>query len=274
MAEGWVSVHRTIQDHWLWEDKPFSKGQAWIDLLMLANHEDSKFLLGNQLVEAKRGDVITSEIKLMARWGWSNTKVRTFISLLEKDSMLIKKTDSKKSVLTLTNYSVWQDSKSEKKVQQKCIRSALEVQKNTINNSNNSNNSNNVNNSNKSNISSCLKNKFSDNAIEISLSSELFNLMLVNNQNAKKPDFQKWAKSIDLMIRADKRDPVEIGEVIRWCQRDSFWKGNILSTSKLRDKYDQLVLRMKSPKQTKSETPNFGKERNPKESSKYDKFYL
>lgn len=160
MADGWVSVHRTLQDHWLWEDKPFSKGQAWIDLLMLANHEDSKFLLGNQLVEAKRGDVITSEVKLMDRWGWSNTKVRNFITLLEKDSMIIKKTDSKKSVLTLTNYSVWQDSKSEKKVKKKCDKSALEVegkcdksaikvQEHTINNSNNSNNSNNVNNSNK-----------------------------------------------------------------------------------------------------------------------------
>ena len=45
--QGWVSVHRQIQNHWLWTDKPFSKGQAWIDMLMLANHVDNKILLGN-----------------------------------------------------------------------------------------------------------------------------------------------------------------------------------------------------------------------------------
>ena len=139
MPKGWISIHRKLQCHWVWEDKPFSRGQAWIDLLMLANHEDSKFLLGNQLVEAKRGEVITSELKLMARWGWSNTKVRSFLNLLEKDSMVIKKTDSKKSAITITNYCVWQDTKSEKEVEEKCKESALEVEKNTINNSNNSN---------------------------------------------------------------------------------------------------------------------------------------
>ena len=140
---GWISIHRKIQSHWVWEDKPFSKGQAWIDLLMLANHEDSKFLLGSQLIDAKRGEVITSELKLMSRWGWSNTKVRAFLGLLEKDSMIIKKADSKKSTITLTNYSVWQDTESAKEVEKKCEESAEKVQKNTINNSNNSNNSNN-----------------------------------------------------------------------------------------------------------------------------------
>jgi len=28
--------------------------------------------------------------------------------------------------------------------------------------------------------------------------------------------------------------------LIRWCQRDNFWKSNILSTQKLREKYEQL----------------------------------
>jgi hypothetical protein len=44
MKRGWICLHRQIQDHWLWEDRPFSRGQAWIDLLMLANHEDKKMI--------------------------------------------------------------------------------------------------------------------------------------------------------------------------------------------------------------------------------------
>ena len=75
--EGWVKLHRKIQDHWLWQDKPFDKRSAWIDMLLMANHDDNKFLLGNVLVEVQRGSFITSELKLMERWGWSKTKVRS-----------------------------------------------------------------------------------------------------------------------------------------------------------------------------------------------------
>ena len=46
------------------------------------------------------------------------------------------------------------------------------------------------------------------------------------------------------MIRVDKRDPDEIARVIDWCQADSFWQNNILSTEKLRIQYDQLLLKM------------------------------
>ena len=32
--------------------------------------------------------------------------------------------------------------------------------------------------------------------------------------------------------------------LIKWVQKDSFWMSNILSPAKLREKYDQLVMRM------------------------------
>ena len=150
---GWISIHRKIQGHWLWAEKPYSKGQAWIDLLLSANHEDCKFLLGNQLIEVKRGDVVTSEVKLMDKWGWSKTKVRSFLVLLERDSMIVKKTDHKKTTLSLVNYGVWQDyqtakepEKNRKETSEEPLPNHLETSEeplpDTINNSNNSNNSN------------------------------------------------------------------------------------------------------------------------------------
>lgn len=45
---GWICLHRKIQESWLWELKPFSKGQAWIDLLINANFEDKKALIAGQ----------------------------------------------------------------------------------------------------------------------------------------------------------------------------------------------------------------------------------
>jgi predicted phage replisome organizer len=119
------------------------------------------------------------------------------------------------------------------------------------------------------------QNKFADDAIEYVLASELYNLMLENNPSAKKPILRAWAKSIDLMIRVDKRSVGDIRSVIQWSQKDSFWQTNILSTKKLRDKYDQLAIKMKSVQRgDKSRTPNFGADRTVKKDSKYESMYL
>ena len=143
---GWISIHRKIQDHWIWGEKPFSKGQAWIDILMMVNHEDKKILLGSELVEVKRGSRVTSIRKLCERWGWSNTKVRTFLRLLEEDNMLIVKSDTKKTVLTVVSYSDYQDTKDTKnntKASRKRHESDTKAtRKHTNNNDNNDNNDN------------------------------------------------------------------------------------------------------------------------------------
>ena len=55
---------------------------------------------------------------------------------------------------------------------------------------------------------------------------------------------QRWAKDFDLMIRRDKIDADDIAEVIDWCQNDSFWRSNILSGKKVREKYQQLAMKM------------------------------
>ena len=86
--------------------------------------------------------------------------------------------------------------------------------------------------------------RFLSDSPEIRLSNLLYNLMLKNNSNVKKPNFQTWAKNIDLMIRIDKRSLDDIEKTIKWCQKDDFWHTNILSTAKLRKQFDQLSLKM------------------------------
>ena len=107
-------MHRNLADHWLWEDKPFSRGQAWIDLLFMVNHKENKTFIDGRLEEVKRGQTITSIRKLCDRWGWSNTKVKKFLLMLEQDGMIAVKSDSKKTVVTIVKYEVYQDSESEK----------------------------------------------------------------------------------------------------------------------------------------------------------------
>lgn len=70
----------------------------------------------------------------------------------------------------------------------------------------------------------------------------------IMNNNPKFPSSEKqkqrWAKDIDKMIRIDKIKPDDIANVISFCQKDSFWRCNILSGKKLRDKYQQLSMKM------------------------------
>ena len=77
------------------------------------------------------------------------------------------------------------------------------------------------------------------------LSNFLRSLIVRNNPKSKAPDITKWAIDIDRMISIDNRTPEEIRSVIEFCQNDDFWQSNILSTAKLREKFDQLYLKMK-----------------------------
>ncbi|MDO6353982.1 hypothetical protein Q3V94_02640 [Caloramator sp. CAR-1] len=144
--QGWISLYRKIQDSWLWEDKPFSKGQAWIDLILLASHEEKKVLVGNELIKLERGSLITSETKLAERWGWSRKKVHDFLKLLECEQTITLETNNKRTAINIVNYSVYQDLRNSKrtaKEQQKSSEgTAKEQQKNTNNNVNNDNNDN------------------------------------------------------------------------------------------------------------------------------------
>ncbi|GIO63546.1 DnaD domain protein [Paenibacillus cineris] len=112
--DGWIKLHRKIQDHWIYQEKrKFSRYEAWLDMIMMANHKSNRFLHGNELVEVERGQFITSELKLMERWDWGKNKLRLFLDLLEKDGMIIKKTDRKRTAITICNYGLYHDSETE-----------------------------------------------------------------------------------------------------------------------------------------------------------------
>jgi len=110
MQQGWIKLHRKIREHWIYQDdRVFSRYEAWTDLLMRANYKDTKVLLGNELLEVKRGQFITSIRKLCETWQWSNTKVNSFLKLLEQDGMIAYKSDTKKTVITIAKYDIYHD---------------------------------------------------------------------------------------------------------------------------------------------------------------------
>lgn len=72
------------------------------------------------------------------------------------------------------------------------------------------------------------------------LAEYLFEKIRERQPDFKKPNLQKWANDIRLTNEIDKRTYEQIKNMIDWSQADSFWQANILSTGKLRTKYDQM----------------------------------
>ena len=114
--KGYIKVYRDIRDHWIWtdEEEPFSRGQAWIDLIMMVNHNDKDVLFNGRLIHVEKGCRITSLRRLSERWKWSIHKVSDFLNLLEKEGMISQVRDSKKTLITLINYGVYQSDKGSK----------------------------------------------------------------------------------------------------------------------------------------------------------------
>lgn len=105
---GWIKVYRNLLKNKIWDRKPFSKGQAWIDLLLRANTEDGYADCGGTQMCIHRGELLTSARKLAGRWGWSHTKVERYMNELENETMIEQKRYTCGTLITIVKYSVYQ----------------------------------------------------------------------------------------------------------------------------------------------------------------------
>ena len=62
----------------------------------------------------------------------------------------------------------------------------------------------------------------------------------------KEPNWAAWSNEIRLMCAIDGRTHKQICELFSRVQRDPFWCRNVMSPSKLREKWDDLILRLPS----------------------------
>jgi hypothetical protein len=110
MQEGWIKLYRSSFENRLYFDEPFTRFQAWIDLLLLANHKDGSFFKRGNIVKVPRGTVARSMKELADRWQWSEAKVSRFINFLESE--YIKQVKAQKSnvttLITILNYDRYQ----------------------------------------------------------------------------------------------------------------------------------------------------------------------
>ncbi|MEF9952938.1 MAG: DnaD domain protein [Clostridium sp.] len=239
-GKGWISLYRSIQDHWLWQEKPFDKARAWLDLLLLANHQDNKFLLGNELVEVKKGSFITSQAKLMERWGWGKEKVRTYLKLLEKEEMLKIAATKKYTLIKIINYESYQNQTSTKPVvpmdneNYQTTNRPQSDRKQTTNrpradSNNNDNNENNVNKDNKS----VYKRSYGE-FKNVKLTDDEYNTLLSTHTA---PFIEKYIKKLSLHIESEgKVYKSHYATLKKWIYQDSM-KSNYQIEEPKKDEY-------------------------------------
>lgn len=113
--KGWIKMFRSLQDNILWQEKPFSRGQAWVDLLLSVNHKDNMILIDGRPKKIKCGQFWTSRDKLAKRWGWSKSKVNRFLTLLTDTHMVSVSGTPSGTLLTVENWVKFQDARTTKR---------------------------------------------------------------------------------------------------------------------------------------------------------------
>lgn len=64
----------------------------------------------------------------------------------------------------------------------------------------------------------------------------------------KKANLQSWADDFRKLIELDGVDKHLAKDVMDWVTKDAFWKTNVLSAKKLRDKFSELAIKMNATK--------------------------
>jgi DNA-binding transcriptional regulator YhcF (GntR family) len=142
LMKGYIAIHRKIKSHWLYKkdgftNKTFSKFEAWIDLLLSANHENSTIPIGSTVYRLKRGEQIRSLKTLSIEWNWSINKVKRFLELLKNDNMIEYTSDTQTTRITIINYNTYQKERKSNGKQKEIKRKTNGKQTETENNVNN-----------------------------------------------------------------------------------------------------------------------------------------
>ena len=142
--KGWISLHRKILDNpILTRGRQYSRFEAFVYMLLKANHKDNKTLIGNNLIIIKKGSFITSQKKLMKEFNWGSSRLRNFLKLLESDGMIEANTNTISTHITINNYKELQGLQNTNELQTKHKQTENKIQTKTNNNVNNDNNVNN-----------------------------------------------------------------------------------------------------------------------------------
>lgn len=113
--EGWIKLHRAIQEHWIWQDDKYFKW--WIIILLNVNHKPKYFPIGDEILTCNPGQSFRSIDKWTSLFSCSKPTTIKFFNMLKKDNMIDRKNvgngNRRKHLLTVVNWSEYQQMETE-----------------------------------------------------------------------------------------------------------------------------------------------------------------
>ncbi|MGJ7135310.1 hypothetical protein ABMZ72_05670 [Morganella morganii] len=234
----------------------------WLHLILKANHTDEEVNTDIGMMIVRRGQMITGRPTLVSETFIPDNKVKSLLRTFESKGMInIESKGRKFSLISIVKYDDFQSQNCPTIVQRLSNANASEnaplsdvcptdVQRLSINNNNilNTNVFNDRPRISKSSprkakpeaaVSSPKGDKWGT-ADDLKAAQWIFQLITRISPSAKTPNWSGWANDVRLMREQDNRTHSDICQMFKFANQDSFWKSNILSPAKLREKWTQL----------------------------------
>lgn len=259
-GKGFALIHRQFMDSRLYRDS--QAVHLWLHLILKANHTDEEVNTDIGMMIVRRGQMITGRPTLVSETFIPDNKVKSLLRTFESKGMInIESKGRKFSLISIVKYDDFQSQNCPTDVQRmsnsNTSKSAplgdvcpTDVQRLSINN-------NNILNTNVFNdrprISKSSPRKVKPEAAvsspkgdkwgtsdDLKAAQWVFQLITRISPSAKTPNWSGWANDVRLMREQDGRTHSDICQMFKFANQDSFWKSNILSPAKLREKWTQL----------------------------------
>ncbi len=222
---GWIKLHRKVT-RWGWYDDA-NTFRLFMHLLLMANHKDGDW----HGIEIKRGQFVTGRKVLAKALKLSERSVRTSLTRLKTTNELTIKTTNRFSIITIVNYNAYNDKNLENDQQNDqptANKRPTNDQQTTTN----------------KNVKKGKKEKalpvYEDKSDAMLLAVQLYKHMLRKNEKTKRPDLNKWAHEMALLLE-DGECTTVIHKVIEYSQDPTYYRSsNIRSASKFRELYSVI----------------------------------
>ena len=103
-----ITIPRSLFDDDAFPPEPYSRREAYIDLIQKACYEPKKLPYKGCVIELQRGQLAISVRTLAARWGWSKSKVETVLNEFAREERIGRKSDGVMSIISILNYDAFQ----------------------------------------------------------------------------------------------------------------------------------------------------------------------
>jgi len=109
MSNGYIKLARSLRTNKMWTSEPFTRGQAWVDILLSCAYSDMFVRIRGVRVDLKAGQAALSEQHLADRWKWSRGKVRRYLEELEKtEQQIVQQKTNVTTIISVVNWNTYQ----------------------------------------------------------------------------------------------------------------------------------------------------------------------